>query len=176
MKKLLFSTLVAVSIFGSGKAFCGEKFTSLNQKQKRQAVCLAENIYFEARGEPLEGQIGVAYVTINRVRSGNYAKDICGVIREKTKFGVCQFSWWCERKKVANKDKIKSTDEYKDILEFASNFIVNYKAIDDLTKGATYYHAKYVNPRWKYKRLCKIGTHIFYRDPEDIIDQNKKIV
>lgn len=176
MKKLLFSTIVAATLFGSNQAYSGEKFEKLSSKQKRQAVCLAENIYFEARGEPLEGQIGVAYVTINRIRSGNYAKDICGVVHERTKYGVCQFSWWCDRKKVAKKDSIKSTDEYKDILEFSSNFILNYRSYDDLTKGATYYHAKYVNPRWKYKRLCKIGVHIFYRDPEDIIDQNKKIV
>ena len=71
-----------------------EKLTAPTQKQ---ITCLAENIYFEAGHEPIEGKIAVAHVTFNRVLAGNYADSICDVVYQKTK-STCQFSWYCDTK------------------------------------------------------------------------------
>ena len=60
-------------------------------------VCLALNIYFEARNQPTSGQIAVAEVTLNRVASRNYPNTVCGVVKQSNKNG-CAFSWYCDGK------------------------------------------------------------------------------
>jgi hypothetical protein len=58
-------------------------------------LCMSLNLYFEARGEEVQGQIAVAEVTLNRVASPAFPDDICGVILQENEDG-CQFSWWCD--------------------------------------------------------------------------------
>ena len=60
-------------------------------------MCLALNIYFEARSEPIQGQIAIAEVTLNRVASANFPNDVCSVVLQDNNSG-CQFSWWCDGK------------------------------------------------------------------------------
>jgi N-acetylmuramoyl-L-alanine amidase len=60
-------------------------------------MCLALNIYFEARSEPIQGQIAIAEVTLNRVASPNFPNDVCSVVLQDNSAG-CQFSWWCDGK------------------------------------------------------------------------------
>ena len=60
-------------------------------------LCLSANIYFEARSEKVDGQIAVAEVTLNRVRSDDYPDDVCSVVLQENSEG-CQFSWWCDGK------------------------------------------------------------------------------
>lgn len=150
-------------------------FHSLNEDTQRQVTCLAENIYFEAGNEPDRGKKAVAFVTINRVKSGNYADDICGVVYQKTG-GTCQFSWFCESKTVANRLTIKKSQLYNEIRELATNIVVNYEHMEDVTKGATYYHADYVSPGWKLQKIDQIGRHIFYKNHKDKIDRNKEFI
>lgn len=148
-------------------------YYSLTKDVQKQVTCLAENIYFEAAHEPREGKMAVAFVTINRVLSGNYANTICDVVYQKTG-GVCQFSWYCDKKFTDRRLTIKDTMLYNDIRELAIDVIVNFEKMKDVTHGATYYHADYVNPGWKLNRVNKIGRHIFYKRKGDEIDRNKE--
>lgn len=130
---------------------------------KKQQICLANNIYYEAGIEPKKGKLAVAQVTMNRVASGDFPNSICKVVSQKTvkkkkKVQVCQFSWKCQ-----NVSKPKPTDlAYRESQEIARKFLSNKHAIPEL-KDALYYHADYVNPGWKKERITKIGKHIFYR-------------
>lgn len=148
-------------------------FNSLNEDTQRQVTCLAENIYFEAGNESVEGKKAVAFVTLNRVQSGNYGDNICQVVYQKTG-GTCQFSWFCDPKIVAKRVAIKRTDLYNDIRELATHIVVNREHMEDVTQGATYYHADYVNPGWKLNKVDQIGRHIFYKRKGDQIDRNKE--
>jgi spore germination cell wall hydrolase CwlJ-like protein len=149
-------------------------FDKLSASSQKQVTCLAENIYFEAAREPLDGQKAVAFVTFNRVMSG-YGDDICSVVRQKTG-QVCQFSWYCERVALEKRLTIKQTSLYNEIQELATHLYINREKVEDVTEGATYYHADYVNPGWKrLQKVKQIGRHIFYRSKEDQIDRNKGI-
>lgn len=148
-------------------------YHSLTKDTQKQVTCLAENIYFEAAHEPLEGKMAVAFVTINRVLTGNYAESICEVVYQKTG-GTCQFSWYCDKKFTDRRLTIKDTQLYNDIRELATNIVVNHDKLKDVTNGATYYHADYVNPGWKLDKVDQIGRHIFYKRKGDKIDRNKE--
>jgi spore germination cell wall hydrolase CwlJ-like protein len=149
-------------------------YSQLAEPTKVQITCLAENIYFEAAHEPVEGWKAVAFVTVNRVQSG-YGNTICSVVKQKTN-GTCQFSWYCER--ITEKDlTIHDRRLYNEILELATNLVVNYEIMKDVTDGATYYHATYVQPGWtKLEKVKQIGNHIFYRSKKDSIDRNKEFI
>jgi spore germination cell wall hydrolase CwlJ-like protein len=148
-------------------------YYSLSKDLQKQVTCLAENIYFEAAHEPTEGKKAVAFVTLNRVRTGNYAHSICDVVYQKTG-GTCQFSWYCDKKFTDRRLTIKETKLYTDIRELAVNMIINHDKLKDVTNGATYYHADYVNPGWKLEKVDQIGRHIFYKRKGDKIDRNKE--
>jgi spore germination cell wall hydrolase CwlJ-like protein len=153
-------------------------YNSLTTPVKKQIECLAENIYFEAGNETDSGKVAVAMVTMNRVASRNYADDICSVVYQKTKVSdkvVCQFSWTCQVKEMSNRLTIKQSSLYNDIRELSVRVYMNYGKIEDVTKGATYYHADYVNPGWNLPKTTKIGRHIFYKKHSDSINLNKEI-
>lgn len=150
---------------------------SLTEHARNQVECLADNIFFEAAYEPIEGQVAVAIVTLNRVNSKEFANDICGVVKEKTRVTtignqrvVCQFSWYCQqREKTASYDKEKYLTSgqkivYDRIYDLAFYLYVNSNTIQDNTGGALFYHADYVSPNWRnLNRTVKIGRHIFYK-------------
>lgn len=145
-------------------------YNALSKPAQKQIDCLAENIYFEAGHEPHEGQMAVALVTLNRLVSGNYAGDVCGVVKQKTNVSgktVCQFSWVCDATFTSRRLTIKNTEMYNDIRDLAVYVFLNYENITDLTHGATYYHADYVNPGWRLPKTTKIGRHIFYKSKHD---------
>lgn len=139
------------------------KYNALSAPAQKQVKCLAENIYFESAHEPDQGKLAVAFVTLNRTRHKDFPSSVCEVVTQKTK-STCQFSWFC-----LVKDKTPRNDEiYQKILDMASFVYINYDKIDDPTLGALYYHADYVNPKWKnLNRITTIGRHIFYV-PKDI--------
>ena len=141
-------------------------FNNLAGDTQKEVECLAENIYFESAYEPNKGKIAVAFVTMNRVNSGQFANTICEVVKQKIN-NVCQFSWWCEDKPHAistNKSLTNSSNLlYNDIRNLATYVYVNSDKMSDPSRGALYYHADYVNPRWPNMiRLTQIGRHIFY--------------
>jgi len=139
----------------------GLNFVSAADKM-RQLECLTKNIYWEAANEPFEGKVAVAQVTLNRVTSGQFAGDVCGVVYERTVVyskAICQFSWVCE-----NKHRIQPVNQQA---YAASEDVAKQVLFEDLRlpslETALYYHADYVNPKWGKKRVAKIGRHIFYK-------------
>ena len=123
--------------------------------------CLADALYFEARGEQIEGQVAVADVIINRKNSSQFPDTICGVVSEGAhKRHACQFSYNCDGKLELIYDK----KTYRRIVKLSS-MILN-GAFSDVTNGATFFHASEVSPSWskKFKKTRKIGRHIFYKN------------
>ena len=170
---ILFLSLVSVDTYNILPI--KSTYNALTEDAKKQVTCLAENIYFEAGHEPIDGQKAVAFVTLNRVQSG-YADDICGVVKQKTG-NQCQFSWYCDETFTSRRLTIKHTSLYNDILELSTNIFLNFDKMKDVTNGATYYHADYVKPGWtKLKKEIQIGRHIFYKSKGDKIDRNKGII
>jgi spore germination cell wall hydrolase CwlJ-like protein len=173
-KPIIASILISASLLLTAFTFKDESryildnisYYSLSEPAKKQVECLAENIYFEAAHEPHDGKLAVAMVTMNRVSTGNYASDICGVVKQKTGH-TCQFSWWCDTKFTSKRLTIKQSSLYNEIRDLAVYVVMNYENIKDVTYGATYYHADYVNPAWGLPKTTKIGRHIFYKKKSD---------
>ena len=143
---------------GKRLAFKGETETEYQTRQRR---CLATAIYFEARGEPVEGQIAVAQVVMNRVRSSLYPDTICGVVYQgQHRRTGCQFSFTCDGKADVAKDK----ERWRQANEIAYEFTQGETFLGDIGQ-ATNYHANYVSPRWRWglNRIKKVGQHIFYK-------------
>ena len=130
-------------------------------KMNSELKCLSEALYFEARGEQIEGQIAVADVIINRKNSIRFPSTICGVVSEGAhKKHACQFSYNCDGKLELIYDK----KTYSRIAKLSSMMLNG--AFSDLTNGATFFHASEVSPSWskKFKKTRKIGRHIFYKN------------
>ena len=133
------------------------------KERERQLQCLTQNIYWEAASEPFEGKVAVAQVTINRSQSGKFPDDICKVVYQKNVFYekvVCQFSWYCER---AHTVKAVHQPFYLESEAVAKKVLLEGYRLDGL-KEAMYYHADYVNPKWKKEKVATIGRHIFYKE------------
>lgn len=124
-----------------------------------QAACLAEALYFEARGESVKGQFAVAEVIMNRVDSPIFPNSICGVIHQGTgRKYACQFTYTCD----GHPEVIREKDAYARVAKVAN--IMARGGDRPLTNGATYYHTHAVSPRWsrKFARTASIGVHYFY--------------
>ncbi|MFY2826174.1 cell wall hydrolase [Ruegeria sp. MALMAid1280] len=122
--------------------------------------CLAEALYFEARGESVRGQFAVAEVILNRVKSSRFPNSLCGVIKQGTgKKYQCQFTYTCD----GHKEVIREKKAYERVSKVARAAIDG--VAKELTEGATHYHTTAVNPSWSrvYKETARIGVHIFYR-------------
>ena len=131
-------------------------------KSGKQMSCLAEALYFEARGEPITGQLAVGEVILNRVEDSRYPSSICKVINQGTgRRFACQFTYTCDGKL----ETVHERKAYEMALKLAKILITTHDR--KLTKGSTHYHSNYVNPKWskKFERLAKYGRHIFYRQP-----------
>jgi len=123
--------------------------------------CLAEAVYFEARGEPVKGQYAVAQVVMNRVRSGYYPSDVCGVVyQNKHRRNACQFSFACDR----IPDRVSNLHSWRIAVQIARDVAENGAWLPEVG-DATHYHATYVRPNWirDMVKEDKIGRHIFYR-------------
>ena len=130
-----------------------------------QAGCLTEAIYFEARGEPVEGQIAVGEVILNRVDSRAYPNEVCAVVRQGTgRLDACQFSYTCD----GIPDVVNDVPSWT-IAERIAHALLG-GAPRRLTHDATHYHAKYVHPYWAkaFPRTADIGHHVFYRAPNGV--------
>jgi len=125
----------------------------------RQVQCLAQNIYFESRGQPLAGQVGVAMVTLNRLEQG-YERTVCGVVKQRMVADVCQFSWVCEGGRNS-----PGGYDWRLAVGIAVTALEKTDDLQDPTNGATHFHATHVRPDWAriYPQAMKIGDHIFYK-------------
>ena len=126
--------------------------------------CLAEAIYFEARGEPVRGQFAVAEVILNRVISREFPDDVCAVVNQGTgKKFQCQFSYTCDGLPEHIGDKT-SWERSEKIAALALTGEVPLT----LTEGAMYYHTTAVSPYWAdlFDLTTQIGVHRFYNSDE----------
>jgi hypothetical protein len=121
----------------------------------QETTCLATAVYFEARGESLEGQLAVARVVINRAASGRYPATWCDTVKQPAQFSFVQHgrfpmvdaasSAWARAQAIAE--------------------LAKANVVPSLTSDVLWYHADYVAPSWGHRlqRVEKIGAHIFYR-------------
>lgn len=122
--------------------------------------CLTEALYFESRGESLDGQSAVAEVILNRVDSPLYPRTVCGVVKQRGG-GGCQFSYVCD----GRTDRMRETEAADLAGRIARAMLDNAPRV--LTEGATHFHTKSVRPSWskRFSRTASIGAHFFYRQP-----------
>lgn len=170
---LLFVILLCVLITGSNKSVLIEEVEIDEPKvakfvDPKQLKCLAKNIFYEAGGEPLNGQAAVARVVMNRVQHG-FGKNPCAVIYqshivdklvddEMQKVKLCQFSWVCEGKGEPNQNSTR----YKQAEQVAYDVLAHDAYKEVLPRTALFFHNLHVDPLWPYKQVAKIGNHIFY--------------
>jgi spore germination cell wall hydrolase CwlJ-like protein len=123
--------------------------------------CLTEALYFEARGESLEGQVAVAEVILNRVDSPLYPRSVCGVVKQRGG-GGCQFSYVCDGRADRLRDKTAADRAGRVARAMLDG------APRALTDGATHFHTRSVRPGWskRFAKTAAIGAHLFYRHPD----------
>ena len=131
-------------------------------KRSKEWACLAEALYFEARGESVKGIYAVAEVILNRVDDPRYPASVCGVVNQGTgeKYR-CQFTYTCD----GRPETIADQRAYDRVGKIAG-VMMSGKA-RALTRGATHYHTKSVKPKWSrvFPRTATIGYHHFYKQP-----------
>jgi spore germination cell wall hydrolase CwlJ-like protein len=165
MKKFI---LALVMLMSASVAHAERKnMEVLFSESDEQAWCLAQNIYYEARGSNLADQAAVADVVLNRVKDTRYPDTVCEVVRQgekhangQMKRNRCQFSWYCDGKSdyPTNKDSWAMAQQTAYMMLYLDEF-------RGITEGATHYHANYVTPRWakELHLVGRIGDHVFYR-------------
>jgi spore germination cell wall hydrolase CwlJ-like protein len=139
-----------------------ERLGLLDDKSRAKSEkCLAEAVYFEARGEAVRGQIAVAQVVMNRTFSGFYPNTVCGVVyQNKHHHMACQFTFACDN--VA--DVVREPDMWDRARKIAKAMLDGLIWLPEVGKS-THYHAYYVRPSWvsEMKKMYKFGVHTFYR-------------
>ena len=118
-----------------------------------ESQCLARAVYWESKGEPLEGQLAVARVIINRARSGRFAPTLCGVVRQRS-----QFSFVHGGNIPAPPQGSREWQTAVAIARIAEANLAGCAASE-----ALFFHARYVHPAWHLTRIAALGNHIFYR-------------
>ena len=139
------------------------------QLAARERQCLAQAIYFEARGEPEQGQWAVAEVILNRVAHADYPSTVCGVVFQgAANRGRCQFSFACDGRSDSGGDgnRIVRESWVKANLIAAEAYrrqLVSQQ-LDQLPASTLFYHARRVSPVWAaaYQPVASIGAHVFY--------------
>jgi spore germination cell wall hydrolase CwlJ-like protein len=129
------------------------------QERSADWRCLAEAVYFEARGENLAGQLAVAEVILNRVDSTLYPDSVCRVVKQGADRKGCQFSYMCD----GLKEHVANLRVFDRIGKVAWLMLAGKPRT--LTDEALYFHATSVRPNWSrsFVRTAKIGRHVFYR-------------
>lgn len=127
--------------------------------------CLAQAIYYEARGESVEGQLAVANVVINRAMSSKYPSSLCGVVYQNADKGLyrCQFTFACD----GRAEKVRERKAWDRAIRMAETAFYQYRQGERpgvIPNSALFYHTTAVTPKWSYtfRRVASIGSHIFY--------------
>ena len=160
---------------------------------QQDVECLARNIFYEAGSEPLEGKVAVGMVTLNRTQDERYPQNVCGVVRQRTVVTVPQkitevktvkTSWFAPPQQVT---ETRTQQVTRAVYQFSwvgqrnirirdddPRWIESREVAEELARGgyetwqekyseAMNFHAVYVNPGWKLKRIGRVGNHIFYK-------------
>jgi|TARA_R100000005_G_C4998629_1_gene205267 spore germination cell wall hydrolase CwlJ-like protein len=127
----------------------------------RQEMCIAQAVYFEARSEPLVGQIAIAEVILNRIADTRYPDTACDVVfQNQDRKHRCQFSFACD----GLPDRPTNTAAWEKSLKVVALVMKGERS--GVARRATHYHATYVSPGWSVRlsKLGQVGSHIFYRE------------
>ncbi|MEY9359109.1 spore germination cell wall hydrolase CwlJ-like protein [Bradyrhizobium yuanmingense] len=138
-----------------------ERLALDDKSRAKSEKCLAEAVYFEARGEAVRGQIAVAQVVMNRVFSGKYPDTVCGAVyQNKHRHLACQFTFACDN----NPDVIREPEMWERAKKISKAMLDGQIWLPEVGKS-THYHAYWVRPSWvaEMKKLYKTGVHTFYR-------------
>ncbi|WP_094462275.1 MULTISPECIES: cell wall hydrolase [Pannonibacter] len=138
-----------------------QKPLPLSVVEPKEQRCMAEAIYFEARGESEEGQVAVAQVVLNRVKNPAYPNSICEVVyQNQNRRNQCQFSFACD----GIPDRITSQAAWTKAQRLAKEVVSGQQYLK-MVDASTHYHATYVKPRWagEMNKRGQIGLHIFYK-------------
>lgn len=160
VRKLICAWLVLLSIpCSADPSFTGHWSDYVtDESQYDDFVCLAQNIYFEARDQTLEGKISVGLVTFNRVDHKYFPDSVCEVVWQRK-----QFSWTHDGKSDTPREK----EAWEEIKSIASAMIDPESTIHDFTNGATHYHAAWMEefPDWAETLafLGQIDDHLMYK-------------
>ena len=127
--------------------------TDVGETLSQNMRCLAAAIYFEAKGEPLEGQLAVGRVIINRAASGRFPSSYCGVVYQPS-----QFSFVRGGQMPAIRMGSAAWRTAKAIAQIAHE-----GSWESPARGALFFHARYVSPGWRLQRVAQVNNHIFYR-------------
>lgn len=119
----------------------------------REAECLAGAVYFEAKGESLDGQLAVAKTILNRTHSGRFPASVCGVVMQPAQFSFVRGGGFPP---IA-----RSSRNWKTAVAIAH--IARNDLWDSSVDNALYFHARRVNPGWQLRKIAALGNHIFYR-------------
>ncbi len=130
-------------------ALVDDMHATADARADREFGCLAAAVFFESRGEPLEGQLAVAQAILNRVESGRYGDSVCAVLHAPG-----QFSFNTARHPAAG-------DDWNAARGIAAVAMAGMWR--DVADGATSFHAARVRPGWHMVRVAQIGNHVFYR-------------
>jgi spore germination cell wall hydrolase CwlJ-like protein len=139
-----------------------ERLGLFDEKSRAKSEkCLAEAVYFEARGEAVRGQIAVAQVVMNRAFSGFYPSTVCGVVYQNAnRHLACQFTFACD----GIPDVVREPDAFDRAKKIAAETLDGQLWLPEVGK-ATHYHAYWVHPSWVHEmtKMYKLGVHTFYR-------------
>jgi hypothetical protein len=138
-----------------------ERLGLTGKARQKAEKCLADAVYFEARGESVRGQIAVAQVVMNRVFSGYYPENVCGVVYQNARRHLaCQFTFACD----GIPERVNEPDAWERAKHIARDTLDGKLWLTDVGK-ATHYHAYWVHPWWvrTMRKLDRIGVHTFYR-------------
>jgi len=138
-----------------------ERLGLAGPKRAKAEKCLANAVYFESRSEPVRGQIAVAQVVMNRVFSGFYPNDVCGVVYQNAhRHLACQFTFACD----GIPDVVTDQESWSRAQRIARETLDGKLWLPEIAKS-THYHASYVSPYWvrAMRKNAKIGLHNFYR-------------
>ncbi len=117
-----------------------------------QMACLASAVYFESKGEPLDGQLAVAQVIVNRVEDGRFGRDICAVVKAPRQFSFVRGGSMPAPSNMAQWQTAK-----------AVALIAMSGSWPEVVPDATHFHATRVSPGWRLRRVAQVGSHVFYR-------------
>lgn len=114
--------------------------------------CMAQAIYYEAKGEPLTGQVAVGYIVLNRIADGRFGRDICSTVKQKTR-GRCEFSWYCTNHRIRNQEAFARAERVA--------LQVMRRELDNPIDNRLFFNAHLRGTR--YVNEARIGNHRFFR-------------
>ena len=122
-------------------------------------TCMARSIYWESKGGKPADMEAVASVVMNRLGHDGFPDTVCGVVKQGSETGNCQFSWWCD----GRSDSVQEEPRYAIAKEIARKAL--NRQLDDRTRGALYFHDRHVSPDWAraYVKTTETGDFLFYK-------------